>query len=55
MGYSPWGHKESDTTESLHSHTGCFQFGVILSKAALTLLSKFLYVNINCDFSGINA
>ena len=22
MGYSPWAHKESDTTE--HIHTGCF-------------------------------
>ena len=21
MGYSPWGHKESDTTERLHSHS----------------------------------
>ena len=21
MGYSPWGHKESDTTECIHTHT----------------------------------
>ena len=22
MGYSPWGHKESDTTEHTHMHAG---------------------------------
>ena len=33
VGYSPWDHKESDTTEQLHWFTGCNQcfkiFGVI--------------------------
>ena len=24
MGYSPWGRKESDTTERLHTHTHIF-------------------------------
>ena len=27
VGYSPWGHKESDRTERLHSHVPCFPFG----------------------------
>ena len=31
MGYSPWGRKESDTTEQLHSLTGSFWWHVHLS------------------------
>ena len=31
MGYSPWGHKESDTTEQLHFHF--FFFHVIMCLA----------------------
>ena len=42
VGYSPWGYKESDTTESLHSHTGYFQSWVILSKAADTFVQIFI-------------
>ena len=26
FGYSPWGRKESDTTEQLHSHMGFFHY-----------------------------
>ena len=28
MGYSPWGRKESDTTERLHFHSYIFYFSV---------------------------
>ena len=46
VGYSPWGHKESDTTERLHFHF------------SLSLLA--IYININCDadcntFGGLSA
>ena len=28
MGYSPWGHKESDTTEQLTLSCGCLRLGI---------------------------
>ena len=39
MGYSPWGHKESDTTEHYHAN-------VILSEWSTIYLSIYLLKNI---------
>ena len=52
MGYSPWGHKESDTTEQLHFH---FNFATICAKMyQIVFLLKYvdisyiLHSGVNC-------
>ena len=46
MGYSPWGHKESDTTERLHSLTHTVKgFGVV-NKAEVDI-----FLELSCFFS----
>ena len=37
MGYSPWGHKESDTAEQLHFH---FSLSVLDFKNARRIIKK---------------
>ena len=37
MGYSPWGCKESDTTERLSTQAGCTEVSSFLQKRAKTL------------------
>ena len=45
MGYSPWGHKESDTTERLHSLTHTVKgFGVV-NKAEVDV-----FLELSCFF-----
>ena len=38
MGYSPWGHKESDTTERLHFNVRC----AVAFSSFLGILPEFL-------------
>ena len=41
MGYSPWGHKESDTTEQLSTHTAHLFIGCAGSSLLRGLFSSF--------------
>ena len=45
VGCSPWGHKESDTTERLHFHFQCIFYFSLLFSSSRSL------VNISCIFS----
>ena len=40
MGYSPWGHKESDTTERLHFSSTKLLKGLRCNLLVLNLLNK---------------
>ena len=42
MGYSPWGHKESDTTEHTHTHTHTHTL-----PSSKFILSLFTLLNLN--------
>ena len=41
MGYSPWGHKESDTTEQLHDDDVVLSFRVELELLKVKIWVKF--------------
>ena len=45
-GYSPWGYKESDTTEQLHMHTNLF---VQIINSSFTFPCSFI-VSAGCNF-----
>ena len=51
LGYSPWGHKESDITEwlSSHAHVKVRQFGSGILKKYDTLSKKPLVLMISLD------
>ena len=42
MGYSLWGHKESDTTEQLHFHFTICQAELLLGRKVMTNLDSIL-------------
>ena len=59
MGYSPWGHKKSDTTEQLHIHFQFYQnptrqeIIVLTLKAGLTVEKFYLIVPNEPFYTGI--
>ena len=51
-GYSPWGRKESDTTERLHFHFSLSLTPTICQKLCQLLCTKFLvYIILYCIFT----
>ena len=47
MGYSPWGRKESDTTERLHFHVVFLRYFLVIESLSQRLgMSPFLAFNV---------
>ena len=57
MGYSPWGHKESDTTEQLtYSSKVCIQqvLTIIICLSGSIYLNQNLYIHLNFGYLHLN-